>query len=477
MQQLFQEIMKKAIFILIATFASFVSDAQEITGEWNGILKVQGTQLRLVFHISVSDNGYSATMDSPDQGARGIPVNSIDFNNPDLNIQIAGLGVIYDAVLQGDTIFSGIFKQAGLTLPLNLTREVPQKEVVVRPQEPSKPYPYYVEEVGFTNVRDGIVLAGTLTLPSKEGHFPAVVLISGSGPQNRDEELLGHKPFLVLADYLTRHGIAVLRYDDRGTAASTGTFMSSSEADFVSDVEAAVSYLQTRTEIDKDKIGLIGHSEGGIIAPRVAAKNNHIAFIVLLAGVGIPGHELLLMQQQLIGRVSGMREEDLQKARAINQKAYDIILKTLDADSVRKALTSYFNQTIGGIPQALKPSGMDSGQYIRLMVSQLTIPWMLDLIRYDPVPVLENVRCPVLALNGEKDLQVPAKANLEGIEKALIRGGNSNVTVKELKGLNHLFQEAETGSPAEYAEIEQTFSPVALKEISDWILEQVKQKM
>ncbi len=468
--------MRNAILFLIGTLASFTAGAQDITGEWNGILKVQGQQLHLVFHISSSEDGYSATMDSPDQGARGIPVTSIVFNNPDFKLQIAGLGVVYDAVLQGDTLFSGTFRQAGLVLPLILTREVPQKEVVVRPQEPSKPYPYHVEEVSFANARDGIILAGTLTMPAKNGNFPAVVLISGSGPQNRDEELMGHKPFLILADHLTRHGIAVLRYDDRGTAASTGTFMTASETDFVFDVEAAVSFLQTRAEIDKSKIGLIGHSEGGIIAPRVAAENSHIAFIVLLAGVGVPGNELLLMQQQLIGKVSGMSEEALQKARAINQKAYDIILKTLDADSVKMALTSYFSQTIDEIPQALKPSGMDDDQYIRLLLNQLTIPWMLDLIRYDPAVVLEKVRCPVLALNGEKDLQVPPKANLEAIEKALKKGGNSAVTTKELQGLNHLFQEAETGSPAEYAEIEQTFSPVALKEISDWILKLVKQK-
>ncbi len=318
------------------------------------------------------------------------------------------------------------------------------------------------------------MLAGTLTLPEKDGNFPAVILISGSGPQNRDEELMGHKPFLVLADHLTKKGIAVLRFDDRGTAESTGDFKTATSLDFAGDVESALKYLQTRKEINKNQIGLIGHSEGGIIAPMVAAESNDISFIVLLAGTGIRGDQLLLLQQELIGKASGASDTDLQKAKVINKGAFDIILKSNNIESLETELTNYIKQALIDNPESEKPAGMSDDDYVKLQVNQLTSPWMIYFIKYDPAPILEKVNCPVLAINGEKDLQVPAKVNLEAIENALEEGGNKNVTTKVLPNLNHLFQECETGSPGEYATIEQTFSPIALAEISNWILNQVK---
>ena len=304
--------------------------------------------------------------------------------------------------------------------------------------------------------------------------LPALSLRSGSGPQNRDEELLGHKPFLVLADYLTKNGIAVLRFDDRGTAESTGNFKTATSLDFARDVEFAIKYLQTRKEINKNQIGLIGHSEGGIIAPMVAAESNDINFIVLLAGTGIRGDQLLLLQQELIGKVSGISDTELQKAKAINKGAFDIILKSNNVESLKSELTNYIKQTLIDNPESEKPSGMSEEDYIELQVSQITSPWMIYFIKYNPAPILEKVKCPVLAINGEKDLQVSPKVNLKAIENALEKGGNKNITTKELSGLNHLFQECETGLPGEYATIEQTFSPIALAEILNWILKQVK---
>lgn len=466
--------MTKTTLIAFAILTSLSIYAQNISGKWNGILKVQGTQLKLVFNITKTDKGYSSTMDSPDQGAKGIPVTSTSYENSILKLEISSAGIQYEGTLDKENVFVGTFKQAGQSYPLNLTKEKVEKEKVIRPQEPTKPYPYYSEDVKFENKKDKIVLAGTLTLPEKDGSFPSVILISGSGPQNRDEELLGHKPFLVLADHLTKNGIAVLRFDDRGTAESTGDFKTATSLDFARDVEFAIKYLQTRKEINKNQIGLIGHSEGGIIAPMVAAESKDIKFIVLLAGTGIRGDQLLLLQQELIGKASGISDADLQKAKVINKGAFDIVLKSSNTDSLRIELTSYIKQAIKDNPESEKPAGISEDDYVKLQVNQLTSPWMKYFIKYNPAPILEKVKCPVLAINGEKDLQVPAKINLDTIKKALEKGGNENVTTKELSNLNHLFQECKTGSPSEYATIEQTFSPIALEETSNWILKQIK---
>ena len=311
----------KRIVTFIFIFGSISTIfSQDITGTWNGILKVQGMQLSLVFHINKTENGFSSTMDSPDQKAFGIPVTTTNFENSKLIIAMANPRIEYEGVLGADGNITGTFKQSGQSFPMNLSKEKEEKEIIKRPQEPKKPYSYYTEDVVFENKVENITLAGTLSLPTKEGFFPAVILISGSGAQNRDEELLGHKPFLVIADYLTKNGIAVLRFDDRGTASSKGNFKTATTLDFATDVEAALEFLKTRKEIDQKKIGLIGHSEGGIIAPMVANKSKNVSFIILLAGTGIPGDELLLLQQELIGRASGISDKDLQKSKIRNQK-------------------------------------------------------------------------------------------------------------------------------------------------------------
>lgn len=459
-----------AIGILIANLVF----GQNITGQWNGILKVQGTQLRIVFNISKTESGFSSTMDSPDQHAKGIPVSSTSFENQTLKLTALNLGIEYEGVLDKNNIIVGNFKQGGMSFSLNLSREIAEKEQIVRPQEPIKPYPYYEEEVEFKNTKAGVTLAGTLTLPKKEGLFPVVVLISGSGPQNRDEELMGHKPFLVLSDYLTKNGIAVLRFDDRGTASSTGDFKTATTPDFASDVEAGVAYLKTRKEIDKKKIGLIGHSEGGIIAPMVAVNSKDISFIVLLAGTGIPGDQLLLLQQSLIGKASGTSDEILKKARAINFDVFDLIVKSKSTDQLKVDMASYFKRILAEKENAFMLQGMPEDDFVKLQVSQTTSPWMLYFIKYNPAIALEKVKCPVLAVNGEKDLQVPPKENLEAIKNALKKGGNKKVTAIELPGLNHLFQECKTGLPSEYSIIDQTFSQTALNEILNWIKIQTK---
>lgn len=463
--------MKKLLLVFLTIFTSLTIYSQDITGQWNGILKVQGIQLRVVFNITKNENGFSATMDSPDQGAKGIPVTTTAFENSKLKLEIANARIEYNGELK-ENLITGTFKQGGQEFPMNLSKEKIEKQTVIRPQEPKKPYSYYTEEITFQNNKENIALAGTLTLPKKEGNYPVVILISGSGPQNRDEELLGHKPFLVISDYFTKNGIAVLRYDDRGVAQSKGDFKTATSLDFASDVESAIAYLKTRKEINKNKIGLIGHSEGGIIAPMVASKSKDVNCIVLLAGTGIPGDQLLLLQQELISKASGVSETEIQKNKKINTKAFEIVLKSKDTPTLKTDLTKYIKETLKDNPNDNKPKSMTDDEFISLQVDQMTSPWMHYFIKYNPATTLEKVKCPVLAVNGEKDLQVPPKENLIAIKNAIEKGGNKKITIKEFPNLNHLFQECKTGSPNEYAEIEQTFSPTALDEITKWILNQ-----
>ena len=461
--------------LLIILLSSISLVAQDITGQWNGVLKVQGAQLRVVFNVTKTDDGaLKSTMDSPDQGAQGIPTTTTSFENSTLKITLTSAGIEYIGTIGDDNVIVGTFKQSGHSFPMNLTKDIIEKDKIVRPQEPIKPYPYHSEDITFENKKAGIRLAGTLTLPNKDGIFPVVILISGSGPQNRDEELLGHKPFLVISDFLTRNGIAVLRYDDRGTAQSKGDFKSATSTDFAADVESAIEYLKTRKEIDKKQIGLIGHSEGGLIAPMVANKSKDVAFIVLLAGTGLPGDQILLSQQKLIGKSSGISDELLQENELVNRKVFDMIKESNSLEQLNVDLTNLLNQFLADNSKIEMPEGMSKDEFVKLQISQVTNPWMLYFIKYDPSPALEKVKCPVLALGGEKDLQVSSKENLEAIKNALTKGENKNVTIKELANLNHLFQESNTGSPNEYATIEQTFSPIALNEILRWIQAQIE---
>lgn len=460
--------MKNFIILLVTILTTITSTAQDITGQWNGVLKVQEAQLRVVFNVTQTESGYSSTMDSPDQGAKGIPVTNTTFENPKIKFEVANAGIKYDGELSGDKII-GTFKQGGQEFPMNLSREPIEKEILKRPQEPIKPYLYYSEDVVFHNTKANISLSGTLTLPKKNGIFPVVILITGSGPQNRDEEILGHKPFLIISDYLTRNEIAVLRYDDRGVGQSTGDFKIATSADFATDVESAIAYLKTRQEINKNKIGLIGHSEGGLIAPIVASKSKEINFIVLLAGTGIQGDKLLLLQQELIAKANGVSESEIEKTMQNSAKIFDMVVKSNDSQKLKTDLKKLINELLENESSDEIPNGMAKEDFVSMQVNQISSPWMEYFLKFDPATTLEKVKCPVLAVNGEKDLQVPPKENLIAIKNALQKGGNKKVTTKEFPNLNHLFQECETGSPNEYATIEQTFSPIVLEEITKWI--------
>lgn len=461
--------MFRILLITTIILKAALLSAQEVTGDWHGALNVQGNQLRLVLHISKTDDGYKATLDSPDQGATGLPITSITFEENLLNFELANLGASYSGKLENKVI-TGNWSQGGGQLPLGFKREAIEKKKANRPQEPVKPYPYAEEEVRFENAGADIQLAGTLTLPKTAGPHPVVVLISGSGPQNRNEELAGHKPFLVIADYLTRNDIGVLRYDDRGTAQSEGDFGAATTQDHATDAESAVAYLKTRKDIDQQHIGLMGHSEGGIIAPIVAAKSDDVAFIVLLAGTGIPGDELLLMQSKAIASAQGLSGEMLVRSQEINKGVFKIIKEATDTTDLESQLSEYI---LAEVPAAFRPANMTEEEFVKSQTSTVMSPWMRYFIGYNPALILSEVDCPVLAVNGDKDLQVPSEANLTAIKTALKKGGNSDVTTIEFPGLNHLFQKTDTGLPSEYGSLEETFSPEALRQITDWVKEQV----
>lgn len=459
--------MKKLILLAIL-FITSVINAQDVTGDWYGLLKFPGGELRINLHVKNTDDGYTATMDSPDQGANGIPVQTTTYKDNKLNFAIPQGAIKYEGTYKNETL-EGTFTQNGQPLPLNFGREKIEVTKAKRPQEPKKPYPYRTEEVKFTNPRANIELSGTLSLPKATGNFPAVVLISGSGPQNRDEELLEHKPFLVLADYLTRNGIAVLRYDDRGVGESGGKFKDATTQDFADDAEAAFEYLKSRPEINKNKIGLLGHSEGGTIAPIIAAKNKNVAFIVMLAGTAIPGDEILMLQNYLINKAEGMPDEELTKLGNINMMIYNTVKQEKDSKKLKEQLSEIYHTKLKPVFIAKGIPESQVNQYITLQINEISSPWYSYFIRYNPAPAIEKVQCPILALNGENDLQVPADANLGAIKDIVKKNGNKNVTVKELPGLNHLFQESETGAPSEYGNIEQTIAPIALETIATWI--------
>lgn len=340
-----------------------------------------------------------------------------------------------------------------------------------RPQTPQPPFPYAAEDVRVPNPGAGITLAGTLFIPEGHGPFPAALLVTGSGPQDRDETLFGHKPFLVLADYLARKGIATLRCDDRGVGASEGNFALATTFDFAKDAEAALDWLASRPEIRAEGVGVIGHSEGGIVASIIASRRPGLGFAVLLAGPGLSGEEILYLQNAAIARASGMGEEAIAKANEVNSKLYAIAKREGDTGVRREELASILEAFMGGKPD--DPADLKAARRAQVlpMADSLLVPWFGVFLATDPASYLREAKAPVLALIGSKDLQVPPKENLEAIRNALAssRGGDGHSMAVELEGLNHLFQRTTTGLPAEYGFLPETFAPAALEVVGNWL--------
>jgi len=447
-----------------------VSSIYNLSGDWMGTLAAGGAELRLVFHLHQDEDGdLSGTWDSVDQAALGLPISSAEVDGNSLVLELRASSARFEGTInQAGTEIVGTWIQLGNELPLTLR---PQTEAIniERPQEPIPPFPYEAQEVKFSNSDAGIELAGTLTLPEGDGPFPAVVLISGSGPQDRNEELLGHKPFLVISDYLTRQGIAVLRYDDRGFGESSGEFSTATTEDFATDAWAAVQYLQTRNEIDNSNIGLIGHSEGGLVAPIVAAEHSEVAFIILLAGPGVPGAEVIIAQSEAAQRALGIQGDVIELTKSFNEQVFSIVL----SESVDDVAQAKIMEVIEALSDEDRQRLGISNEAVAQQISQWTSDWFRFFLAYDPAPTLERVSVPVLVLNGSKDLQVLATQNLGPIEEALKRGGNTQYEIIEYDNLNHLFQHSETGAPTEYGQIEETFAPHVLEKMGRWILERV----
>ncbi|MBW1297229.1 alpha/beta hydrolase family protein [Aquimarina litoralis] len=454
---------KKIVVTFYLLFFSISLFAQGIVGDWKGTVDIRGNKLDIGFHIKKSDTTYSTTLDILAQGLSGAEANKTTFKDSSLYISFSNLKLEYEGKLSEAGEIIGNFKQGGFPIPLNLKRGAVSLN---RPQEPKAPFSYYSEEITFGNISDDIQLKGTLTLPKKEGNFPLVVIVSGSGPQNRDGEMFGHKPYYVIADHLTKNGIAVFRFDERGVGESEGDFAKLTIEVSSSDVIAAIDYLKTRKEINTSKIGLIGHSIGGIVAPKVAAEISTVGFLVLLAAPGVPGDQLMLSQKAAFEKDMGLNEIQIQQGLQIVKEAYDII-KTANLNNLalKDSIHSYYKNKYG----ALFPENQR-----KALVQQITSYEVASFIKSKPSEYLEKIKIPVLALNGDKDLQVLSKENLSGIKTSLDKAGNTNVELMELKNLNHLFQESDRGSIGEYAEIEQTFSPVALDILTKWIKKQVK---
>ena len=466
--------MKRSIVILfVFAFAATTAVSQkalkDIEGTWVGTLHIPAGNLRLVFHFGMTAaDTIRGTLDSPDQGAMDIPLGRVTFDGDTLIARAPMIRGEYRGLPLGDTLMKGRLIQLGASIDLNLRREAAPVVEYRRPQTPRPPYPYREEEVTFRNPVENFELAGTLTLPEGEGPFPAVVLITGSGAQDRDESIFYHKPFHVIADHLTRHGIAVLRYDDRGTGKSKGMMNNATTMTLADDAEAAVTYLLQRPEIDHAKTGLAGHSEGGLIAPIVASRNSNIAFIVSLAGPGVRGSEIMLQQARDIYAATGMEQAEIEETVAVNSHLFKMAVEEPDQRQFARDAMAWYSGELdkkGVGPEERKEK---MAAFTQGLVS-LNNPWMRYFIAADPAPFWSRVKCPVLALNGEKDLQVNHEQNLPAIKQALKKGGNRKVKTVLLPGLNHLFQHSETGSPEEYIKIEETFAPEALEIMTSWI--------
>ena len=433
-----------------------------LDGDWAAAIPIpNGATVRLILHVRTAAGGTLVTLDSPDQLAYGVPVRGLTRKGQKVGFTINGSA--FEGALSADSkSIDGTWTGVAYKGPLSFASKPIATGGPRRPQTPQPPFPYRTEEVAVQSA-PGVKLAGTLTLPQGRGPFPAAVMITGSGAQDRDENILGHKPFAVIADRLTRDGIAVLRMDDRGFAKSTGDFASATDDDFAVDAAANVAFLRGRADIDPARIGLIGHSEGGLVAPKVAAKDPRLAFIVLMAGPGVPLSEVLRAQRAALGPAMGMSPAQIKKSQAMLDHVDAAMRGAKDEAEARARAIKMIEAEAGD----LAPSHAQA----ELLADQLSSGWMRDLVDYDPRPTLARVKCPILALNGSKDGQVPPDQNLPAIRAAT--KANPDVTIVELPGLNHLFQTAKTGAVGEYADIEETVAPIALDTMSSWIRKHV----
>jgi pimeloyl-ACP methyl ester carboxylesterase len=465
--------MGKALFTLILLTALGLGGAvtaapANLDGDWVG--KLQATPLialRLTLHIHQTTHGlFEGTLDSVDQGALGLKLAALSRDGATVSFEVPVVHGAFTGSLDPETkILTGTWSQGPGKLPLTFTRLDPgiAPPGLNRPQTPQPPFPYASRDVVIENAAAKVRLAGTLTTPPGPGLFPAVVLIAGSGPNTRDEPVFGHRPFLILADYLTRRGIAALRYDKRGVGGSTGEYGAATTLDFADDAEAAAAWLAAQPGVDPRRIGLIGHSEGGLVAPLAASRDHEIAFIVLLAGPGVDGGRILSAQGRLISRAMGVSEAEIDRSAGLRDRMIDII--RTEPDRAEAAIKLKAAADAYGEAHHLDPQVLAT---LKTQYETINGDWFRTFLTYDPAPALRSLRIPVLALIGERDLQVPADLNIPALRAAM--ADDPKAQVEELPGLNHLFQPAKTGGVSEYAEIETTMAPEVLDRLARWVL-------
>ncbi len=462
----------KSVCVTAFTFVVFSCFAQKPIGIWQGKLVV-GRELSIIFHISGTEDRLSATLAVPEQGAKGIQVNSVKLTGDSIHLDLMVLRGAYKGKFIDDSTINGIWIQ-GIEVPL-LLKKVQEIKKPFRPQTPTPPFPYRSENVIFYNQDSTIRYGGTITIPNEKANYPAVLLLSGSGQQNRDEELFDHKPFAVLADFLTKNGVIVLRVDDRGTGETTGELKNATTAVFSDDAMVAFSYLKKIPEVNKHKMGLLGHSEGGMIAQMLAAGRDDVDFVILMAAPGEKGSDLMVSQNRAILKTSGIPQAFIEPYLDLYKKMMDAIVTGADDSSVRtsavKILDDWMLKNSREVVTATTGITDDASRnnFIDGFTKQAGQPWFKFFMKYDPAQYIPLIKGKVLAVNGDKDVQVVSATNLPRIESLLKKGKSKKYVVKELKGLNHLFQKCNNCTVEEYGQLEETLSPVFLYELLQWL--------
>ncbi len=445
----------------------FSASAQSIEGIWNGDLEVVNQKLKLIITLEKNQEDWSGKMDIPQQGAVGIKISKVLFDGMMLFFEINNLNISYEGVFSNEQII-GNFKQNGVNLPLNFLKSSEEPIENIRPQHPSPPFSYELEEVSFLNSNVNISLRGTLTKPKGAGQFPAVVLVGGSGPSDRDNQVLGHRPFYVLADQLTKNGILVLRFDERGVGESEGDFKSATYTDLVQDVKFALEYLSKHPNVNQAKIGVIGHSEGGMIAMQIGAESNIPAFILSLAGPVVPIKDLMVQQTEDVYRSAGMPKEFVDKQVQLNQKVYDIFIKSANLGELDESLQFVIGEFLNGEGLSEPTLSQQKDELVKAYSGAIN-PWFLELIKLNPELFISQIKVPLFAAFGGKDTQVNAAQNGNRLFE-IFKSHPERLSVKVYPELNHLFQNAKTGSVNEYAQIEETIDVQLMKDIVDFIL-------
>jgi len=453
-------------FAVIGFVVACAVYAQEpLVGRWRGAIEIQGASLAIEVEFATGPQGLAASIDIPQQGARGLPLKSVRFEASEVHFELAaGPGLaVFDGEFKEDVI-AGTFRQGGANGTFTIRRDA-------APASAGEALPYVNDEV---MVQSGVItLAGTLSLPRGPSPFPAVILVSGSGPQDRDEEVFGFKIFRTLADHLARNGFAVLRTDDRGVGKSTGNLRDSTSADFAGDALAELAYLRSRPEIDPARIGILGHSEGGIVAPIAAARSTDVAFIILMAGPAVTGERILLAQNDLVARAEGLSEADARANGDLQRMMFAAVRsdqgwEEVDA-GIRRLVLARVAKLPAGQQKAIPDLNAYAAQAAAAQIAAARSPWFKFFLDYDPAPALARVACPMLALFGEKDVQVPPELNRPAMAAALSQNGNRVAEIKVIAGANHLFQSAKTGGVREYAQLPHAFTPEFLDTVTSWL--------